>query len=1813
MLQSIRKYQSPFAIFTLLVFGFTFIPTTSSYALSSGPSQPETQQFAPAGMDNMVDPFSGDFSYNIPLMDVGGYPLNLNYAAGSNADAEASWVGLGWNLNVGAINRTMRGLPDDFKGDNTAKTYYTKPNQTFGMDLNGSVELYGYEVKAPKSVKVGLNVRTTYTYNTYTGIGVAFSVSPKASFNSKQKSPFTASLGIDFSLGSEAGLGITPKAGLSFKQKDDHDETTLGTTLSLPYNSRDGLKGMSLGASFSTKSDNSRSTFGGGNAYLGFAWPAYTPSIQYSSYNVNVSTGVELAFPNVAMEPGVGTGFQYSGQFLNTTDLEVPSYGYLYAADGVDKEYALQDFNREKDGGFTEYTRNLAVPSHTYDVFGVSGQGISGSYRLRRGDVGSIHDVKTDEVTIGPNVGVDLGFGGPPVVVQVGFDAAYQQSNAVSGPFSVGSDFVPALPKFQKTQKNNLAEMVYFKKMGEKSVEPDLNFINQALYEQAMVRPGLITEFGLFDGTVVNLPKDYGDQVSSGKLLKPASNSIRVAREKRTESFISLTAKEATSGGISKTIQNYPFNDVNPSNILTKTGVTEETRVNGNRQDHHLSEIRVTGDNGSRYIYGTPVYNYYQQDVTYSIDSKSYAEYASLMKTGLYPYSTNDDKTYNGNGASAAYNKVVTPAFATSFLLSTILSVDYVDSDNVPGPSDGDLGTYTKFNYSLQPGFKWRTPMSPGNVSFSEGQLSKKSDDKANYSYGEKELRFLHSIETRTHVAKIFLTDRDDALGVVDVSGVINTSVKQKRISKIELYSKADLKNGKTEPIKTAHFEYDYSLCPLTPNSIANTASGVDLDKVTPASNKIQGKLTLKKVWFTYGNSKKGVLNPYVFEYSSENPAYSPKNNDRWGNYKELPAGSPYENNAYFSYVDQNKTNTDKFAAVYALTQIKTPTGGLMKVFYESDDYGYVQDKAALSMVDVVGFTNAVGSYSDFLYVGNQYNDYICVDLGANAISTTEFQNKYLKGLKNVYFSLRTKVISKDGGGMYENATGYADFDLSQSEVQPFNGRYIGYIKTNKVKFKDTDISPMVRAAWMYARMNLQREVYGSSDATDGLDDQILGSIKSLGSTMVSTLALGFDGFMASKNNGNITTHGLCYARLNSPDKKKLGGGHRVKAVIMSDQWNAITIAEDDAFYGQTYTYTKLENGATISAGVALYEPVLGGDENPFRETITVSEKVKWAPPKEQYMEMPFGESYFPSPGVGYSVVTITPVKINQTTIPTSEEVNALPSNGTGTVVHEFYTGKDFPTIARFTDLDTRRLKPSIIAQFMKVGVVDLVTCTQGYYIELNDMHGKPYKESVFSSIDAKKPISYVEHLYKTENGKLINKVDVADESLTITKDQKLGVDVDIIHDQRQYESSTLGGGLHFDLKSMLFGIIPVLVPTGFPDLTDEFTRFRSLVTAKCVNKYAIETGTIAMNDGSVISTENLLWDKATGSVLLTKTTNEFHDLLYNFSYPSHWAYERMGMAADNEGLEITGSNTSLLKDGDEISMANGTIVYANKIGNIISLINRDGSAASNVSGKVVRSGARNMPVSPVGTVSMISNPIVGYKLAFNQVLNAGATEFKEGWQRFCNCPNDINPDPNAVSNPYINGMKGLLRPWKSYTYLTARTQTRLNENVNIRKDGLFSDYTPFWTASTAKLTPTTDFTTSKWQYVTEITKYSPAGMEIENKDALGRYSMAQFGYGRNLPVATSNNSQYRETGYDGFEDYNYGNCNDDHLSWRVNKANLSSAYSHTGRLSIQVPKSSNLEISKVIVPCENPKVIVNTTETSTTWWSKFWAGIFGQ
>src|SRR6202007_3174823 len=140
-------FKRVFCFFLAINLLFEVCFPTAALALTSGPSQPEVQSFEPVGTTEMVDLFTGDFTYNIPLFELpgpnGGYPFNIHYNSEITMDQEASWVGLGWNLNPGVINRQMRGFPDDFKGDQIIHEQDILNNETYGGTFGGDLEIFG--------------------------------------------------------------------------------------------------------------------------------------------------------------------------------------------------------------------------------------------------------------------------------------------------------------------------------------------------------------------------------------------------------------------------------------------------------------------------------------------------------------------------------------------------------------------------------------------------------------------------------------------------------------------------------------------------------------------------------------------------------------------------------------------------------------------------------------------------------------------------------------------------------------------------------------------------------------------------------------------------------------------------------------------------------------------------------------------------------------------------------------------------------------------------------------------------------------------------------------------------------------------------------------------------------------------------------------------------------------------------------------------------------------------------------------------------------------------------------------------------------------------------------------------------------------------------------------------------------------------------------------------------------------------------------------------------------------------------------------
>ncbi|OFX83085.1 MAG: hypothetical protein A2W99_13390 [Bacteroidetes bacterium GWF2_33_16] len=1825
MLQRIRQSKLT-KIIALLVAQFFIIEIVSPlrvWALTGGPSQPEVQSFEPVGTSEMVDLFSGDFTYNIPLIDVGGYPINLSYHSGVTMDQEASWVGLGWNINPGVINRNMRALPDDFNGDEVTQEFNMKKNQTYGMNVGASVELFGLDF-----LKLGVNLGLSY--NNYTGYGFEMGLEPSLTAGGSSNGSMTVSLGLNAS--SSGGVGIEPSVSFSATtdKLKESDYSGFGMNIGIGYNSRAGLSTINIGYSLpeynlpetGKNPLTSMHSINGGST-ISFAYKTFSPKIDLPMINSNLSLSVTFGTEIFGVHANGRVSGYYSCQKLKFNSEKVKSYGYLYLQNGADNDKASLDFNREKDGTFTKHRPNLPIPNLTYDVYSVSGQGIGGMYRPYRSDYGIIYDreVKneSDALSLG---GIELGGGNG---VHGGINLTVNTTTSTSNKWKQ-HNALNSKVKFNGNEdvSDKYYEPYYFKQAGEKTSESNPEHLNN---------------IGKYNAVRVNLNKSDKVNVKAETVLKDqtgasynlSDNNYRTQRQRRNQVITTLTADQARLYGLEDTIKSYSSTNF----ALNDDGNYQPTnnigRTDNFRKGHHISEITTFRADGMRYIYGIPAYNTKQDEVSFAITGGG-----PNNSTGLVKYNSgSDDSKGNNKGLDHYYNKTTLPGYAHSYLLTAVLSPDYVDITR-NGPSDDDLGTYTKINYSRTDDcYKWRVPFEKDSANYNEGYKSiannnANGDDKANYIYGEKEVWYMHSIETKTHVAEFILKDRCDGFEAESNKGGLGSSP-MKKLVRIDLYSKQDkIKNGNNAvPIKSVHFEYDYSLC----QNIPNNNKGADESGFTNQG----GKLTLKKVYFTYQKSKRGKLNPYIFNYAelrnkdgnvvtTINPTYNLKGYDRWGSYlpntknKSCAESAPITN-AEFPYTPQNKikegdlTNNpygfdfyaagvegyyaDINAVAWNMTSIELPSGGKINVDYEADDYAFVQDKKAMQMFKVVGISQSAPTITDVksgivdaeLYGSDKKsNSYLIVELANPYTKVADpenhpelFKEDFLTKETNepidfIYFRFLMD-LAETGDQAWEFVSGYAKpADLEVEANYGFINDKYAYIKLKEVEMNDEKpkapfANPISQAGWNYVKVHMPTIAYGGAEVGGGVLE-VFDAMASVVKQIVD-LAVGFYETLRNGQASKSFKTGKSWIKLYNPDHVKKGGGLRVKTITLNDRWKELTGFNNNnsATYGQEYNYSVTLNNKVISSGVAAYEPIIGGDENPFKKPVFYREKNLLVPGDDFYLEEPFGESFFPGASVGYSKVTVRNI-----------QHAGVTKNATGRIEHEFYTSKDFPTITNYTAPQKEPKKSSGAMKLLKIETYDFMTASQGYAIELNDMHGKPKSEKVFPE-NSDISVSEVSYTYKANGSKLNNNVQVVKKDGSITT-ETVGVDYDFVIDMREQVTETTTTGINGNLDAFLAAIFPIVVPVILPKYAHEKVRYRSAVTTKVINRYGILESVTAKDNGSEVTTYNRLYDAETGEVLLTETKNQFDDPLFAFNYPAHWAYDRMGPAYKNIGVTYS-SNSNELVEGDEVVFGNDRAWVVNTEGGLKLLSDAGEYYANPQDITVLRSGRSNRQALSVGSITTVSNPIVNSKLQFTNVLNASATEYTDKAGVFCG---ECGLEPGMNYNPYIVGARGIWKAQKSHVYLTDRTQSRANNNTNIRKDGIYKDFVPFWTANGGLDWNKSDH--QKWVYSSEVTIFSPYGSALENRDALGRYSSAVFGYNQVLPVANAANAMYQEIAFDGFEDYSLDFCDKDHFSYEsvINEntgIQLTETESHTGRTSIMVEPNVSIGVRKVVIPCD--------------------------
>ena len=1695
-----QKFFKALAVYLALNLIFEIVSPSVAFALTGGPSQPEVESFEPIGTTEMVDPFSGDFNYNLPLMNVpgpnGGYPINLAYHAGIGMDQEASWVGLGWNINPGVINRTVRGIPDDFLGDKITKQISMKSNNTFGLGVQ--LPISNFEVLGFKSGSFSYQLY----YNNYKGVGQLIGLNLSSLEQGHCSPGFATSLKL--TADSKGGVGVDPSMSYTKISKDN--EKMNGYHLGVGFHSREGLTDVTFsherhkvakdGLTKNKKKTNYKmaqpkedlKAQGAGGS---FCFGSYIPHVEYAQTGFNARLSFELgtAPPMCKFPTGVPIYGTVSMLDPVTDAIDHSAYGYLYLADrdynstngGAD---AMMDFNREKDVAPSKHTPNMAVPVLTNDVYSVKGQGIGGVFRAYRSDIGTLSDPTVSYDIGGGSLALELALATPDL--HLGIDMGINYSTSYSGTWK-GDDYsLLDVYKFNGVDPavNSLLEPVYFKALGEqtKSMNP---LKSAAFYGEQPVRFDMDLAFS---GVSMKPRANNTLVVANGTTGYTATNAstLNANREKRNQSMEYLSNDELSRLQNSTTLAHeYPFGAMslynenntsstspNPTPLSTAydyTHTSDPAFTSKSNSRSHIGQITTVNPDGNRYVYGLPAYNKLQKEVSFSVSPGN--SLSPVTNVNEILYNGGDNSTANQNGSSQFFESSTTPPYTHAYLLTSIISPDYVDLTN-NGPSEDDFGSYVKFNYSSLPyDLEWRVPFNTYEANFGQGRISDPNDDKASYTYGKKDIYFANSIETKTHIAVFILNDdtkepRQDACGVdgEDNAGGNWKSKRQRYLKQIKLYSKADLaKNGASAiPIKTVNLEYNYALC----GSVENNAGGTVLDANNINLNANHGKLTLQKVWFSYLGNTTGQLSPYVFNYNEsntatdgDNPNFKKSQVDRWGNYKPDDASqSCYNvNNPYCDQRTWNKTAIDMHAAAWSLKSVALPSGGQLTVSYESDDYGYVQDQNAMQMCRIIGtatdpnFSNVSGIKGpdgSITYGGSGLGTsldgahtyiYFAMDnqINKNTTSVSDLQKQYMSGVDDLYFKVferlkryfpGTNVPLVYGQIAYDYVEGYAKLDpgIFNAIDTDNDGNYD--LACVKVKMADYALgalhaNPFRLAGWQYLKMQ-RPDLFTSGNSTQANTLSFI----TAAITVIAGSAQILSGFYNYCNMMNFCSdmstpsqqgpyYRPSFVRLNSPTRMKYGGGHRVKQITISDQWATMAVNEKTMIYGQKYSY-NLPDGT--SSGVAEYEPLIGGEEIPQHLPDRYSSDSFFGNDDALFLVKPYGESYFPSPNIGYSRVTVQ--NIDQT--PQGQAPQGVTNTKEGITVSEFYTAKDFPTVVDNTDMKHKKYKFPVLVPFLGMFSFNNQGYSEGYKVELNDMHGKPKSVATYSSnanlADPLAPaVTKVEYVYNTTAQYNPNSANHLSSQVTVldgnaaTSIAEIGKNIEFFVDKR--EDSNITSAL--SIQSNLDLVAPFAFTfTAIPNFEWSEAMFRSIVTNKIVTKNGILMQTRATDQGSTVVTNNLMFDSETGTPLLTTVTNDFNNPVYTYKYAAPWAYDNMGGSYKNLRAQVILTNMSsgvgtlagaanYLTRGDELVEPGSLTLqryWVNSItnGSSVELIDEAGVHPAFTGTKamyVIRSGRRNLQSTQNGVIVSLNDP-TGFLTLPHTSVGGGAAAFCAAW-----------------------------------------------------------------------------------------------------------------------------------------------------------------------------------------------------------------------
>ena len=1232
------------AVFLTLNFLTTLVPVNLIYASNNGPNAPEAAGFEPVDATDMVNLATGDLSYVLPLLDMNGFPVTMSYHAGVPLDMESSWIGLGWNLNTGAINRSVSGTPDDWKNGNSLDFIYYQNSEEF-YSINVGL---GLSQAAEVGVGMSWGSNKSLTGSVYaSAVGITASIDTDGNYSlgvgiSKDGSNYGGSLSVSGNVNSsKVNVGVGAGA-----------RTQSGAFASMGYNF--GSNSFSIGAGKSNKQAWNKGQSGSGSLSIS-NYSAGDFDISSKGFYIPIQLGpFSLGFGRRKVTYKLDKAYQRQG------------YGILYAKDAtatadantypdtrfddIQHRYTYGDSYEEaipivEDEFVADYKDNREKVNFSfasYDAYDVNAPGISGIVQpkvfqnatlIGMGYYGSDSDDSNKKMRVYYHNG-----NGGNTTKTFGTSTA-NTSNDIkfyfNGKFTENVGILSRQLGYD-SHINSFDDMLGF-------VQPNNgyeNSINQRQRSGNYVEVFTNQQLATGNTTTIMYPETFQQNtyanfdpngIGAYKITSPDGKtyhySLPVYHYERMERTV---IKDDTEGNVNEKRQYSPF--ATHWLLTAVTGPDYMDTNSNNLPDNNDHGYWVRLDHGQwsdGFVWRSPYKGKdYNTNLVGDIEDKDYGNYQTGRKQLYYldkivtreqtAYFVKDVR-YDATGAYGGNNgKTSTMTSSYNYNFNTNGGVE-----NAVGGGTLDVSEYINYPRSYQLRLDHIVLVNNGADNYSKISISNASLDEHGCLPGY----------SKSKEDNPYGPSNDLSSFAPDYGSLTYNVFNEDNVYDMEDFASFDY----TKAVKVIQLGQDYSLAKGTPSSISCTVG-----------NPFAGRLTLNYLQFR-GKDNATYMPPYKFAYKNEmdypNIVRNKQDGELTIDYAKDPWG--FIDEKYMAELNSS-TDYEKYGPDnWSLTQVRTPVGGTINMEYEEDDY-YIEAFSRRFWQDNLQF--AIEKHNPNIKCGVYGNTGSTNDYGP-CYFTIYVQN--LDGIRDDvkinfkdYFEIDEKAYldlwvckSKDRKPDFKGP-GHSYFNLPKeypsAYVGPDGSTYEPEEVLTPVIVEDITSNTLILKVGLY---NIDHFFWGHDVNIDppsppvvdyGATLNYYGKTDGVGSGQYRVKPRG----ERYNSSGGDSDHTMFYKLLaNKVDRDLTGGGLRVKSITVEDGAN--NQYKTAYYYNKPGTNSNPNDDGYESSGITSYAPERGLKYVPYQPEL-------------------------PSPGVMYEHVTMEPLAVNGAPI--------------GKTVYEFYT-----------------------------------------------------------------------------------------------------------------------------------------------------------------------------------------------------------------------------------------------------------------------------------------------------------------------------------------------------------------------------------------------------------------------------------------------------------------------------------------------------------------------------------------------------------